>query len=189
MSFKHGIKSLPIDIDQFAVGLHGFFKLLNMRRDDYKEIEDITDVTAHYALRHSPVHLVTLKFVLVRTTEQWEDLRAYFLEFLPKQKKFKPEINTTHHYVSVKEVLEDPLSLAYLAFVILIANEYESFLLPFQSQKPIIHLLYHGISRLLTNMSKNFVSKRVLYLEDGVTMKPATQLKLINLNKESNLNL
>ena len=36
-------------------------------------------------------------------------------------------------------------------------------------------------------MLKNFVSKRVLYREDGVTMKPATQLKLINLNKESNL--
>ena len=52
----------------------------------------------------------------------------------------------------------------------------------------MIHLLYHGISRLLTNiLKKNFVSKRVLCREDGVTMKLATQLKLINLNKESNL--
>ena len=54
----------------------------------------------------------------------------------------------------------------------------------------MIHLLYPGISRLLTNMLKNFVSKRVLYREDGVTMKPVTQLKLIKLNKESkSLNL
>ena len=51
----------------------------------------------------------------------------------------------------------------------------------------MIHLLYHGISRLLINMLKNFVSKRVLYCEDGVTVKPATQLNLISLNKESNL--
>ena len=36
-------------------------------------------------------------------------------------------------------------------------------------------------------MLKNFVSKRVLYCEDGVTVKPATQLKLISPNKESNL--
>ena len=36
-------------------------------------------------------------------------------------------------------------------------------------------------------MLKNFVSKRVLYREDGVTMNLATQLKLINLNKGSNL--
>ena len=51
----------------------------------------------------------------------------------------------------------------------------------------MIHVLYHGISRLLTNMLRNFVSKRVLYREHGVAMKPATQLKLINLNEESNL--
>ena len=187
-SFKHRVKSLPID--QFTVDLHGFFKFLSTRREDYKEMEDVTDFAAHYALRHSSVCWLTLKFVLVRIIEQWENLRAYFLEFLPKQKIFKREIKTTHRYVNIKEVLEDPLSLAYLAFVILIANEYESFLLSFQSQEPMIHLLYPGISRLLTNMLKNFVSKRVLYREDGVTMKPATQLKLIKLNKESkSLNL
>ena len=84
------------------------------------------------------------------------------------------------------KLLDDPLSLTYLPYVVLIANEYESFLLPFQLQEPMIYLLYHGISRLLTNMLKNFVSEWVLYREDGLTMKPATQLKLINLNKESN---
>ena len=72
-----------------------------------------------------PVRWLTLKFVLVQITEQWKDPRAYLLEFLPKQKNFKREIKTTHRYVNIKEVLEDPLSLAYLAFVVLIANEYE----------------------------------------------------------------
>ena len=145
-----------------------------MRKEDYKEIEDVTDVIAHYALRHSSFRWLTLKFVFVQIIEQLENLRAYFHEFLPKQKNFKREIQTSHCYVSIK-VLEDPLSLAYLAFVFLIASEYESFLLPFQSQEPMIHLLYHGISRLLTNMMKNFVSKRVLYREDRVTMNPTTQ--------------
>ena len=46
-SYKHGVKSLPIDINQFAVDLHGFFKLSSARREDYKEIEDVTYVTAH----------------------------------------------------------------------------------------------------------------------------------------------
>ena len=87
-SFKHGVRSLPIDIDQFAVDLYGFFKLSSAPREDYKEIEDVTDVTAHYVFRHSSVRWLTLKFIHVRTIEQWENLRAYFLEFLPKQKKF-----------------------------------------------------------------------------------------------------
>ena len=72
--FKHGIKSLPIDIDQFTVD-----------------------------------RWLTLKFVLVRIIEQWENRRAYFLEFLPKQKIFKREIKTIHCYINIKEVLEDPL--------------------------------------------------------------------------------
>ena len=63
--FKHGIKSLPIDIDQFTVDLHGFFKLPSVQREDYKEIEDVTDVTAHCDLRHLSVRWLTLKFVLV----------------------------------------------------------------------------------------------------------------------------
>ena len=33
-SFKHGIKSILIDIDQFAVDLHGFFKLSSTQRED-----------------------------------------------------------------------------------------------------------------------------------------------------------
>ena len=69
-SFKHGVKSLPTDIDQFTVDLHGFFKLSSAQREDYKEIEDVTDVTSHYALRHSSVRWLTLKFVLVRIIEQ-----------------------------------------------------------------------------------------------------------------------
>ena len=93
-SFKHRVKSLPID--QFTVDLHGFFKFLSTRREDYKEMEDGTDFAADYALRHSSVRWLTLKFVLVRIIEQWENLRTYFLEFLPKQKIFKREIKTTH---------------------------------------------------------------------------------------------
>ena len=107
--FKHDIKSLPIDIDQFTVDLHGFFKLPSVQREDYKEIEDVTDVTAHYDLRHLSVPWLTLKFVLVRIIEQWENQRTYFLEFLPKQKIFKREIKTIHCYVNIKEGLEDPL--------------------------------------------------------------------------------
>ena len=99
-----------------------FFNLSSSQREDYKEIEDVKDFTAHYALRHLSVCWLTLKFVLVRIIEQWENPRACFLKFLPKQKYFKREIKTTHRYVNIKEVLEDPLSLAYLAFVVLIAN-------------------------------------------------------------------
>lgn len=46
-SFKKGILQIPIDIDNFAVNLHGFFKLSSARREDYRDLEAVTDVTAH----------------------------------------------------------------------------------------------------------------------------------------------
>ena len=95
ISFKKGISSLPVDLDQFAVDLHGFFKLSAARREDYPKMENLTEVTSGYVLRHSSVRWLTLKFVLVRIKEQWENLKEYFCSFLPQQKEFKRSIKET----------------------------------------------------------------------------------------------
>ena len=73
-SFKKGVKMLPIDIDQFAVDLHGFIKLSSARREDYSNLQDLTEVTSQYVLHHSSVRWPTLKSVLVRIIEQWTNL-------------------------------------------------------------------------------------------------------------------
>ena len=62
---------MPIDIDNFAVNLHGSFKLSSARREDYNHLEDVTEVTAHYVLRHSSFRWLTMEHVLVRIIEQW----------------------------------------------------------------------------------------------------------------------
>ena len=43
-SFKKGVALLPIDINQFAVDLHGFFKLPAACREDYSTMEELTEV-------------------------------------------------------------------------------------------------------------------------------------------------
>ena len=68
-SFKKGVLQLPINIDNFAVNLHGFFKLSSARREDYSHLEDVTEVTTHYIFYHSSVHWLTMKYVLVRIIE------------------------------------------------------------------------------------------------------------------------
>ena len=59
-SFKKGVKMLSIDIDQFAVDLHDFFKLSSARREDYSNLQDLTEVASQYVLRHSSVRWLTL---------------------------------------------------------------------------------------------------------------------------------
>ena len=123
-SFKVGVQCLPINIDQFAVDLHSFFKMSSARREDYKSLDEITNVTGQYALRHSSVRWLTLKYVLVRIVEQWSNLLGYFLKY---------EIKETKRYKNLIELLKDDLTLPYLAFSIFLAHEYEAFLLMFQT--------------------------------------------------------
>ena len=83
-SFKKGISKPPLDIDQFAVNLHSFFKLSSARREGYTELKELTEVAAQYVLRHSSVQWLTMKYVVIRIIEQWSNLKEYFLRFIPK---------------------------------------------------------------------------------------------------------
>ena len=77
--FKKGVPQLPIDIDNFAVNLHGFFKLSSARHKYYSHLQDVTEVTARYVLHHSSVRWLTMKYVPVRKIEQWPNLKEYFI--------------------------------------------------------------------------------------------------------------
>ena len=45
-----------------------------------------------------PTHWLTLKYVVVRLLDPWENLSEYFLRFLPGQSNFKREIKETQQY-------------------------------------------------------------------------------------------
>ena len=180
---------LPIDIYQFAVDLHGFLKLSSARREDYSNLQDLTEVASQCVLRHSSVRWLTLKFVLVRIIEQWTNLTEYFCKYIPKQKEFKSSIKDTKRYKNIIECLNDDLTLMFLPYVVILANEYESFLLPFQTEKPLIHMLFYGMSTLLTNLLQHFVRKKSLYVtvEGTEKIKPVEDLVKLNLEKNENL--
>ena len=41
-----------IDLDEFGIYFHFFFKHSTARREDYKDVSSITEVTLHFVLRH-----------------------------------------------------------------------------------------------------------------------------------------
>ena len=55
-AFLEGIKCLKdnVNVDQFAIDLHFFFKLSSARREDYRGVSELTDVTTHYVIKHLP---------------------------------------------------------------------------------------------------------------------------------------
>ena len=54
-AFGKGMAALSnvINLDQFAIDIHFFFKLSSARREDLNNVSSITGVTIEYAIRHS----------------------------------------------------------------------------------------------------------------------------------------
>ena len=139
-----------------------FFKLSSARREDYASLQEVTGITAEYAKKHAETRWVSMKYVALRCLEQWPNLKEYFLTYLPRQKNFKHDIQNTQRYTRIKTALTNPLMEAYVAFCAFIAHDFESFLIPFQTSEPMIHLLHPSLSNLLFKLQRKFIRKNKL---------------------------
>ena len=61
--------------------------------------------------------------------------------------------------------LNEENTLRYLSFVTYFATDFESFLRKFQSMKPLVHILYDEMERLLWNILSNFIKSKHLSKE------------------------
>ena len=88
---EESIKCLKdnVNIDQFAIDLHFFFKLSTARREDYRGVSELTDVTTHYVINHCQSRWLSLDKVLLRIIKQYENLKEYFLKTLPTLPGYK----------------------------------------------------------------------------------------------------
>ena len=91
--FGEGMKKLKVivDIEQFLIDVHLFFKLSSARREDFKEMETITDATAQYLLKYCSTRWLCIGKVVVRMLEQYDNVHAYFITKLPTLPNFKGE--------------------------------------------------------------------------------------------------
>ena len=160
-AYRKGLECLSFDADGFFCDLHFFFKLSSARREDYRALQEVTDVIAHFMLSHISSRWLTIKDVAVRVLEQYPNLREYFLRALPKQKGFK-QLQKTDRYQRITKLLKDPLTQFYIAFCAFSANECNDFLVPFQSNEPKIHLLFPSICKLVSSIMMKYMKKRVL---------------------------
>ena len=98
-----------------------------------------------------------MTYVAVRILEQWDNLLAYFIDFLSKQNTFMTTIKNTEHFKQILSALKDEMMQCYIAFA---AQDLEGFLLQFQFEQPMIHLLYQGMCKLYNSILMKFVNKK-----------------------------
>ena len=101
--------------------------------------------------------------------------------FFPKQKNFKRETENTARCTSLETCFADPTMEPYVVFVSFAAQDFEAFLLPFQSKDPMIHLLYPVMLCLFYGLQRKFIRGAKLSFKDlGENIR-------INVNAEKNV--
>ena len=78
-SFVKGMTSLKerLNLDQFVIDLHFFFELSAARREGFKAMSSITDVSVHYLLKHCESSWLSIEKVLVRIIEQFANINVF----------------------------------------------------------------------------------------------------------------
>lgn len=131
------------------------------------------------------------KFYLVVSltllTDQWQNLKEYFLEYLPKQKGFAKDIETKDRYKKIRKYLTSNTSLIYLGFAVHVADLFDGFMNLLQSKKPGVHVLYFAIGDPLFKLMANFVKNDKL-VDSSKHKKGAAQLGVIDLSNSKILN-
>ena len=184
-AFRTGVNALNFNINSFIIDVNFFFKLSAARRADYKQMQEFTDVIAHFIQKHSSTRWVTLRKICVKVLEQYQNLREYFLKFLPKTSTFKSTVRDTERCKRIKEVLENETSVPYIAFIAFIENDFEIFLKIFQSMKSRIHIVYPEMSTLLTSLKSKFTKSKLLR-DDSNNAKSVSNLLTLNVKDTKN---
>ena len=110
----------------------------------------------------------------VRIVEQLDNLKEYFFNYLPRQKDQFRELKKTERYQRIASALKSEKTESYLAFC--------AFLLQFQHDLPMIHVLYNGMMTLKGLMRK-FIKKKYLQ-QDGKSKDDDAILEIDVLDKD-----
>ena len=165
-AFGEGMKTIKavMDIEQFLIDLLFFFKLSSAGREDYKELEEMTDVTAEFMLRYCSTRWLFIGKAVLRVMEQMDNLKLYFLTKLPTLAGFKGKkgVGSTERYQRIKKMLNNDLLLPCMSFVVYTSLIFKPFVLLFQKEEPMIHMLFPQMKKLLQDLLVKFVDQKVL---------------------------
>lgn len=186
-AYGKGLKTLSIDVEKFTQELHFFFKYSSARREDFGLASDVTNVKTANMLRHVSSRWLSIRQVLKRIIEQWDNLVEYFIKQLPREKQFEKEVGSTARYKYIAELLKKPdITKMYLMFTLNIAEDLQVFLTKFQADEPLVHVLYPAYGDLLFTLMNKFVKHQALYCDNN-KLKDAKDLGKVNLKDKSNI--
>ena len=173
-SFCKALEAYGTPVDDLAVDIHSFFKISSARREDFKFIQLEEEMETHTFLRHVPSRWLTLGPVVDRLIEQWEPLQKYFTHLANKDPKNAPTSS------AFKTRLQNKQTLVELHCLQSVMPLYHSFLELFQTEAPLVHVLYEDLCGLVYMMMGRYVKASVYQNKTGQDLKEVKHGELQN---------
>ena len=128
--FRNGIMVCGDDCEQLAFDLHAWFKLAPCKQEDFRSLSEDTNINdSAFFLRHVNSRWLMLVPASEKMIARWDDVKTYFLNYLPAQKEYKGFLANNKRYGHIEENLkEENSSLLQIYFPIIVAVIFTKFL-------------------------------------------------------------
>lgn len=171
-AFGHGVDVFDSDFETLLIDLYYFFKRSAVQSHDYSQLQVSLGIPNHVFQRHVNSRWLTLNSSVKRFIEQFEAVKAFF-------KKDVISRGESSRLKRIKCVLADKTVLAKAMFISNVSELFTGFLLLFQREEPLIHILYDEFVSLTKKLMGRFL-KPESYLN-----KKGSELKSLDLNDGS----
>ena len=169
-AFAKGLHEFGNELSELVIDIHTWFKLSAARREDYQEVQESLGLPKKYFLKHVDSRWLTLQPALQRICEQIKGLEKYFSEESKKDAK----VQSNPRFIRIMRQLNSKETSAKMHFLISVADIFNSFLVNFQKEEPLIHILYD-----------QFVSILKMFLGRFIKQEALNQTDLLKLNLDS----
>jgi hypothetical protein len=155
-AFGSALQSTSWETDAVIIDIYQWFKLSAARREDYKHVQKLLDVPEKTFLRFVECRWLSLLPALDRVLEQFHSLQEYFTNYLPAK---QPQACKNERYMRIQNFLKQQTSEAKIAFLISISATFTGCLNLFQTEGPLIHMLYDQLEQLYKKVLSRYLKE------------------------------
>ena len=150
---SHACKSaIPNEVEQLLRDVYNFFHQSSKRLSQLASFQHFVDVEPHCLLHPSQTRWLSLHQCVARMVEQWPALHSFFA-------------STDEKLVIVQRTLErldNPVLKLYFLFLDAILPLFNRFNQLFQSERPLLHVLYYELIILYKKFLLKFIRQDVV---------------------------
>ena len=159
------------ELSELVIDIHTWFKLSAARREDYQKVQESLGLPKKNVLKHVDSRWLTLQPALLRICEQIKGLEKYFSE----ESKRDAKVQSNPRFMRIMRQLNSKAISAKMHFLISVADIFNSFLINFQKEEPLIHILHDQFVSILKIFLGRFIKQEALQ----------NQTDLLKLNLDS----